>query len=73
MKTYKTTNQAADKLHVAAQTLRVWRLRGVGPKYVKPSRSRVLYADEDLEAFLLERTYSSTSEESTRRASVAAA
>ena len=63
---FLTTNEAADRLRQAAQTLRLWRLRGVGPRYTKPSRSRVLYAEEEITRFLEERTYQSTAEETVR-------
>jgi len=70
---FLTTAEAAERLRTASQTLRLWRLRGSGPKYIKPSRSRVLYAEEEIERFLEARTYQSTSEETVRRASGRAA
>ena len=69
MSRYLTTNEAAGRLRQSPQTLRLWRLRGVGPKYTKPSRSRVLYAEEEIVRFLESRTYGSTAEETVRRAS----
>lgn len=65
--TYLTTNEAAERLRVAPQTLRLWRYQGTGPRYVKPSRVRCLYAEADLEAFMRERTFSSTAEETVSR------
>lgn len=73
MTNYLTTSEAAEKLRLSPQALRVWRLRGVGPKFVKPSRSRCLYAESDLEDYMRERTFSSTTEETVRRDSSAAA
>lgn len=67
MTRYLSTNEASEKLRIAPQTLRLWRLRGVGPKFTKPSRSRVLYAEEELTRFLEARTYGSTAEETVRR------
>lgn len=64
---YVTTDEAAQRLRVAPQTLRAWRLRGVGPRYVKPSRTRCLYAENDLEDYMRERTFGSTAEETVRR------
>lgn len=71
--TYLTTNETAERLRQKPQTLRLWRLRGVGPRYVKPSRSRVLYPEDEVEAFLRDRTYASTADETTRRGSGRAA
>lgn len=70
---YLTTDEAAARLHVLPQTMRLWRLRGVGPKFTKPSRSRVLYQEEQIEAFLEARTFGSTAEESEARRRSAAA
>jgi hypothetical protein len=69
---YLTTNEAAEQLRSAPQTLRLWRVLGVGPRYAKPSRNRVLYAETDLEAYMRERTFSSTAEESVSRQRAAA-
>jgi DNA-binding transcriptional MerR regulator len=73
MALYLTTHEAAERLRVSPQTMRLWRFRGMGPKYVKPSRTRCLYAEADLEAFLQERTFSSTAEETVSRELAAAA
>lgn len=72
MTNYLTTNEAAARLRVAPQTLRLWRYQGIGPRYVKPSRIRCLYAEPDLESFLRERTFSSTAEETVSRERAAA-
>lgn len=67
MSKYLTTNEAAERLRQAPQTLRLWRLRGIGPKYTKPSRSRVIYAEAEIEKFLEAHTYGSTAEETVSR------
>lgn len=67
MTTYLTTNEAAKRLRVAPQTLRLWRYQGTGPLYFKPCANRVLYAEADLEKFMEERKFSSTTEETVRR------
>jgi len=72
MTTYLTTSEAAARLRVAPQTMRLWRFRGIGPRYTKPSRTRCLYAESDLASFLAERTFSSTAEETVSRESAAA-
>lgn len=51
-----TTPQAAEVLGVTPDTLRRWRMKGFGPKYVRhmptASNSPVLYAVRDLEAWI---------------------
>lgn len=73
MGNYLTTAEAAERLRVAPQTMRIWRSRGDGPRFSKPTANRVLYAEEEISRFLQDRTYSSTADETTRRASGAAA
>ena len=73
MTSYLTTTEAAARLRVRPQTLRAWRLSGKGPRFSKPSASRVLYAEEELTRFLEERTFAHTAEETTRRGSGQAA
>lgn len=53
--------QAAALLNVSVKTLQAWRYRGNGPRFVKFGRS-VRYALADLEAFVLERLRTSTSD-----------
>lgn len=67
MENYLTTTETAERLRLAPQTLRLWRLRGVGPRYVKPSRSRVLYPEEEITSFLKSRTFLSTAQETVLR------
>lgn len=51
--TYLTTNEVTDVLRTPAETVRYWRHIGKGPKSFKVGR-RVLYAREDVEAFIAE-------------------
>jgi len=61
---YLTTAEAAVHLRRAQQTLRAWRIRGGGPRFIKlgGAGARCVYAYSELRRFLLEHTYSSTSE-----------
>ena len=63
---FMTTSQLADLIGVQNQTARAWRHRGEGPSYIRigGKHGRVLYRRSDVEAWLRERTYTSTSEES---------
>lgn len=45
-------NEAATSLNLAVQTLRNWRWRGEGPRYVKLGKRTVRYRRGDLEAFI---------------------
>jgi predicted DNA-binding transcriptional regulator AlpA len=59
--------EAAARLGVSPATLRGWRCKGHGPRFLKfgPSRaSGVAYYIEDIDAWLAERKYSSTTEHS---------
>lgn len=57
-----TTPEAAKFLNLQPSTLEQWRwIGGRGPRFVKIGRS-VRYRLADLEAFLEERTFSSTTE-----------
>jgi len=49
--TYLTTMEIAELLRTPVETVRYWRHIGKGPKSFKVGR-RVLYALEDVEAFL---------------------
>jgi len=57
-----TTEEAASYLRLQKQTLECWRLRGVGPVFVKLGR-RVVYRRRDLERFIAERERRSTSQQ----------
>jgi len=64
------TVQAAQILGRRPQTLRVWRLRGGGPKYLRLGNginARVAYRPSDLDAWLEARTFFSTSEEAAKK------
>jgi hypothetical protein len=50
---YLTTEELAQKLRTPAETCRYWRHIGKGPKSFKVGR-RVLYAIEDVDAFIAE-------------------
>lgn len=51
---YLTTEEVAAMLRHPAETLRYWRHVGKGPKSFKLGGRRVLYAVEDVEAFIAE-------------------
>lgn len=59
--TYLTQPEAAEVLRLSERTLEKQRLDGTGPKFVKAGR-RVLYRDSDIEVWLAERTFQSTTE-----------
>jgi len=48
---FMTTEEAAAFLSVAPGTMKVWRTRSAGPKYLKMNRL-VRYTQKDLEAFV---------------------
>ncbi|HPC83666.1 MAG TPA: helix-turn-helix domain-containing protein [Thermoanaerobaculaceae bacterium] len=65
-KRYLTTNEAARYIGCQPQTLRQKRHRGDGPPYVRFGRgpgARCLYALADLDAWIRERTHTSTADE----------
>lgn len=53
MTKYLTTAEVAETLRAPVETVRYWRHLGKGPKSFKIGR-RVLYAVEDVEAFIAE-------------------
>jgi hypothetical protein len=53
---------AADRLDVTTGTLAKWRMKGIGPRYSKLSRSLILYDPEELDRHVEERRQQSTSE-----------
>jgi hypothetical protein len=66
---YLPTTQAGEYCGgLKAQTMRALRLEGRGPRYVRLARNRVVYDVADLDSWLAERKFGSTTEESTRRA-----
>jgi excisionase family DNA binding protein len=50
---YLTEAEVAELLRVPSETLRYWRWKGTGPKAFHIGR-RVLYAREDIDAFIAE-------------------
>ncbi len=58
-----TSPELASFLRVEKQTIRVWRLRGIGPRYVRVGHTKVLYRRADVEEWLKARTFASTSDE----------
>ncbi len=62
-----TTREVAERLRVREQTVRLWRLTGKGPRYIRLSNSRVGYDPADLEEWLGSRKASSSAEEKARR------
>ncbi len=59
------TSAAANRIGVEPQTMRAWRCRGVGPRYIRVGgpRGRCYYDVDELEQWLADRTFQSTSEE----------
>jgi excisionase family DNA binding protein len=52
---YLTTAEVAEMLRTPSETVRYWRHVGKGPRSFKfPGGRRVLYALEDVEAFIAE-------------------
>ena len=47
-----TSQQAANTLMIAEQTLRQWRSRGIGPSYVKGPSNAVSYEYKDVLAWI---------------------
>ena len=54
-----TPKQLAGLLAINENTLAKWRLQGVGPKFVKIQR-RIRYAANDVDHWMNERTFAST-------------
>jgi predicted site-specific integrase-resolvase len=45
--TYLTPDQVAERYQISSDTLKEWRYKGVGPKYLR-IRKRVRYRESDL-------------------------
>ena len=56
-----TPLDAAAYLHVSPRTLEKWRMQGGGPRYRKLVH-RVVYTQQDLDAWVAEQTRTSTSD-----------
>ncbi len=54
-----TERDAADELNISFRTLQQWRVRGIGPPYLKLGRS-VRYDADVLEAWLAAQSRTST-------------
>jgi len=48
MRRYFSTREVASLLGYSPQTLRNWRYLGIGPRYVRLNRSRVVYEESEL-------------------------
>lgn len=72
MTVYLTTKEVAERLRMTPQAIRLLRYKGSGPRFTKPSRSRCLYSEAEVESWLRERTFSSTAEETVSREIAAA-
>jgi predicted DNA-binding transcriptional regulator AlpA len=67
---FLTTQQLARLLHRKEQTIRAWRLRGHGPRYVRLGeglKAPVVYRWCDVEEWLEARTFRHTAEEVGKR------
>jgi hypothetical protein len=53
---------AAERLNVTTGTLAKWRMKGIGPRYSKLSRSLILYDLDDCDAHVESARRQSTSE-----------
>lgn len=51
-----TEDEAAEFLTVSPETLRGWRTRGFGPRFIRLSRRAIRYSRADLEQFAREST-----------------
>lgn len=65
---YLTQKEAADLLRLSERTLERLRNSGSGPVFLKAGARRVLYRIRDIEAWLTDRSFSSTSEAHVQRA-----
>lgn len=61
MNKLQSTKTAAERLSCSESTLNHWRVAGCGPSFVKLGR-RVMYRDEDLDAFIAKNVRQSTTE-----------
>lgn len=61
-----TTEKLAKAFNVKPQTVRLWRVQGKGPRYIRLSASKVAYDPRDVEQWIRDRAFSSTAEEAVR-------
>ena len=62
---FLVSSEAADVLRISQRTLERMRVEGTGPRYLKAGpgkRSRVLYRQSDILAWLEQQSFGSTSE-----------
>jgi predicted DNA-binding transcriptional regulator AlpA len=67
--TFLISTEAAELLRISKRTLERMRVDGTGPRYLKAGpgkRSRVLYRESDILAWLERRSFGSTSEYTAR-------
>lgn len=62
-----STAQLAARLCVTPGTVRMWRLKGGGPAYIRIGRNRVVYRQSDIESWEGARSFTSTAEETVAR------
>ena len=60
---YLRPQEAADRLHLSADTLAKWRIKGMGPAFRKHG-SKVIYGERDLDIWSDQQRRSSTSQTS---------
>jgi hypothetical protein len=65
-----TSTEAAARLSIKPGTLRLWRMLGKGPAYIRYGgpRGRAVYLDSAIEEFLRGRSFTSTAQETARGA-----
>lgn len=61
------TSEVARWLSVSPATLRQWRTRGVGPRYVKNGNDALGYLVKDIERWLRERTVATNGRDAPER------
>ena len=59
---YLSERQAAEKLGLTSSCLQAWRLRGVGPRFVKISARCVRYKESEIDNWAAARERTSTSD-----------
>lgn len=57
-----TTNELAARWKLLSKTLRDWRVKGKGPRFIRISKTAIRYAVADVEAFEKSRRKRSTAE-----------
>jgi len=50
-------DEVAVKLKVSEPTLRLWRSKGKGPKFIKMSKGIIRYSPSDIEDYLKSKTF----------------